>query len=503
MSEDRRNLSDRRVQSVGRPEGDRRSGSDRRNNEERRVWNDRRVYNRGREEGERRSGTDRRKAPAPSAAERERYEKMQAARAGRTSETPDPDKMDPSKEYDFIETQVEPSGKKLLLSDKMKENFAVTAGSKLLVKVILGLAVLIFVVFSLKNCFHKAKKAGGDDSGKQTASVTGAPQQTAPDSSAPAEPEPPEYDIPTFVTTDKTVIIPSAAEYQSSIGAESIYNVYDLTPSENAAVPCPDDGDIGTQRGLVSTNAVLIDLETNEIIVSRDSGTVLSPASMTKIMTVLTAMDYISESDMEDTVVISQEICDYCYLNGCSAVGYLPGEKATVRQLLYGVILPSGADAAIALAEYVAGSEEAFVALMNEKLEAMGLSSTAHFVNCTGMYDENHHCTVKDIAVILATALQNETLQEVLNARTYQLPPDELQPDGILLSNMFLRRIEDHETNGDVIAAKTGYVEQAGCCAASCMQTASGHRYICVTANAFSSWRAIYDHISLYRSYTS
>ncbi|MCR4840861.1 MAG: serine hydrolase [Lachnospiraceae bacterium] len=501
MSEDRRQNNDRRTRDGVRPDGERRSGGDRRAGDDRRVFKDRRIYNRGREEGERRSGNERRKAPAPSAAERERYEKMQAQRAhsstDEASELPDP-----SKEYDFIETRVEPEKKKEDKFKKVKDIFAGAGASRLWVKIALLLAALIFVIFSLKNCFHKAEKAGGDVK-KPAAPQSSDSGEVSPDETVDKdENNVPQYTVPNFVTTDATVIIPSAAEYQSSIGAETIFNVYDLTPAADAAVPCPDGDDIGTQRGLVSTNVVLVDLETNEILVSRDSGTVLSPASMTKIMTVLTAMDYIDESEMDTVVTISQEICDYCYLNDCSAVGYMPGEQATVRQLLYGVILPSGADAALALAEYVAGSEEAFVELMNQKLDEMGLSSTAHFVNCTGIYDENHHCTVKDIAVILATAIQNETLAEVLNARTYQLPADEFIPDGMTLSNLFLRRIEDYETNGNVIAAKTGYVSQAGCCAASCMETESGHRYICVTANSFSSWRTIYDHISLYRSFT-
>ena len=73
-------------------------------------------------------------------------------------------------------------------------------------------------------------------------------------------------------------------------------------------------------------------------------------------------------------------------------------ETVPVRELFYGTILSSGADAALGLATYVAGSQEAFVALMNEKLEELGIADTAHFTNCVGLYDEAHKCTVSDMA---------------------------------------------------------------------------------------------------------
>ena len=183
-------------------------------------------------------------------------------------------------------------------------------------------------------------------------------------------------------------------------------------------------------------------------------------------------------------------------------VGYKVGESAAVRELLYGTILPSGADAALALAIYVAGSHEAFVELMNEKAEELGISDTAHFTNCVGLYDEAHHCTVRDMAVILNAAMENELCREVLNARTYETAPTPEHPEGQVLSNWFLRRIEDKDTGSiEVIGAKTGYVAQSGNCAASCGRDAEGREYICVTGNAYSSWRAIYDHVDLYSKY--
>ena len=135
--------------------------------------------------------------------------------------------------------------------------------------------------------------------------------------------------------------------------------------------------------------------------------------------------------------------------------------------------------------------------MMNQKLRDLGLSDSAHFTNCVGLYNENHYCSIYDMAVILKAAMENELCREVMSAHTYTTSSTEQHPEGIQISNWFLRRIEDKETNGEVVCAKTGYVVQSGNCAASYEVTNSGKHYICVTANAHSGWRCIYDHVEM------
>mgnify|MGYP002461796288 CR=1 FL=1 len=135
---------------------------------------------------------------------------------------------------------------------------------------------------------------------------------------------------------------------------------------------------------------------------------------------------------------------------------------------------------------------------MNEKLEELGIADTAHFTNCVGLYDEAHKCTVRDMAVILEAAMDNDLCREVLGARTYETLPTADHPEGQILSNWFLRRIEDKDTHGEIIGAKTGYVVQSGNCAVSSSKSDSGRQYICVTADAHSAWRCIYDHVAGY-----
>ncbi|MBQ7066540.1 MAG: D-alanyl-D-alanine carboxypeptidase [Lachnospiraceae bacterium] len=250
---------------------------------------------------------------------------------------------------------------------------------------------------------------------------------------------------------------------------------------------------------VASTNAILINASTGEIVANRDAMTRINPASMTKILTVLVAAEQIQNLDEE--VTITFEMTDYAYVNDCSVAGFEVDEKVPVRDLFYGTILPSGGEAAMALAIHVAGSQEAFMELMNKKLEELGLADTANFTNCVGLYDSNHYCTTYDMAIIMKAALENQICREALTARTYQTTATTEHPEGLLLSNWFIRRIEDKDCGGEVLGAKTGYVNEAGSCAASYGLAPSGTPYICVTVNANSSWRCIYDHVEVYSSY--
>ena len=222
-----------------------------------------------------------------------------------------------------------------------------------------------------------------------------------------------------------------------------------------------------TSETMESGYAILVDVDTNTIIGKKNAYDRIVPASMTKVLTVLVATEAMSREDLDDTFTMTIDITDYAYINDCSSVGFLDGEVVTVRDLLYGTILASGGDAAVGLAVYTAGSHDAFVELMNQKLEVLGIADTAHFTNCVGIYDEELYCTVYDMAVIMKAAMQNELCREVLNARTYTPSFTTEHPEGITISNWFMRRIEDKETGGEVMGAKTGYVAQSGNCAVS------------------------------------
>lgn len=400
---------------------------------------------------------------------------------------------------------------------------------------------------------------------------------------------------------------------------------------------------IGLDQDGQSTYGVLIDVDAGKVIAAKNHHERIYPASMTKIMTVLVAIEKIQRAAIEQDVpvedilnrkvVITQNHTNYAFSHGGSIVGFSIGETPTVEDLLYGTILPSGADAAAALAEFIvydlgavaddetasvstgeasagegqetagtegtqegaaeaasaaedgtaataettetaaesqiltatdaqaaagqnaagtqagetaqtapAGTEteegeaeqapqaevdetavaaaaesvpaelnarlvedtqEQFAVLMNEKVADLGLSSTTHFTNSVGMHDEQNYTTMVSMAMILKAAVENDLCRKVLSEHIYTTSKTPQHPNGIEISNWFLRRIEDKDSHGEVVAAKTGFVNESGCCSASYQVSNSGGHYICVTGNAWSSWRCIYDHVEVYEHFTN
>lgn len=261
-----------------------------------------------------------------------------------------------------------------------------------------------------------------------------------------------------------------------------------------------DTVSIATEE-VISTHAILVDESTDQIIAAKGAGERIMPASMTKVLTILVAAEHIPEEKLDDTFEMTLEITDYAYVNDCSSVGFLDGEKVPVRDLFYGTAMHSGGDAALGLAFYVAGSQEAFVELMDEKLDELGIAGSTHFTNCVGIYDEAHYSTVYDMAVIMKAALQNDLCREVMSKHIYTTKPTKEHPEGIEISNWFLRKIEDKDTGGEVLCAKTGYIVQSKNCAVSYEIAADKTPYICVTAGSTSNWRCIYDHVEIYNRY--
>lgn len=253
---------------------------------------------------------------------------------------------------------------------------------------------------------------------------------------------------------------------------------------------------------VVSSNAILINNDTKEIVATRNAYDKIVPASMTKVMTILVAANHITEEQLDEVIPLSHEAVDYSYAGGGSTSGFVEDEQVTIRDLFYGTILPSGGDAAAQLAIYVAGDVDSFVEMMNEEVSALGLTNT-HFTNPVGFYDDNHYSTPYEISIIMMAALDNELCKEVLTTKVYNSSATDVNPEGITISNWFLRKIEDKDIGGEIGGAKTGFVNESGNCAVSSMVSTSGTEYICCTANSTSSWRCIYDHVDIYKAYTN
>lgn len=351
-------------------------------------------------------------------------------------------------------------------------------------RMLFAVGILIFVLLCIGGISALRKS---DDNEEEVARVDQATMSEINDGNAENANEPEGFLVVSQENQSSEGVAP-AAETNSVINSEAYQFKADAATSLNS----PE---------VTSTYALMVDLSKKEIVAQKNAYDRINPASMTKILTLLVASEHVS--NLDDTFTMTLDITDYAYVNDCSSVGFLDGEVVTVKDLLYGTILPSGGDAAVGLATYVAGSQEAFVEMMNQKIAELGLADSAHFTNCVGLYDENHYCSIYDMAVMLEAAMENDLCRQVLNTRSYTTSLTEQHPEGITVSNWFMRRIEDKEMGGTILGAKTGYVVQSGSCAASCYERNDGTEFICVTADAHSSWRAIYDHVAAYNIYAA
>ena len=245
--------------------------------------------------------------------------------------------------------------------------------------------------------------------------------------------------------------------------------------------------------------AILVDADAGLVVAEKNGSAKMYPASMTKVMTLLVACEHIT--DLNEKLEITQDIVDYVKKEGASNCGFKAGEQVTMLDLLYGLILPSGADAALALVRRIAGSEEQFVALMNQKAQQLGISATTHFTNCTGLYNDNHYSTAEDMAIIMRAASQNSVAATILTTRSYTTQANNKRSTGLSFSNLFLKRIDTQTIGGQVNFAKTGYVAKAGNCAVSYFTAASGRHYICVTGKTSGAWNVVSAHAALYSQY--
>ncbi len=228
---------------------------------------------------------------------------------------------------------------------------------------------------------------------------------------------------------------------------------------------------------ITSPYAYLYDLENNQVLYNKNGDEQIYPASMTKLMTAIIAVEHL---DLDETITITSEMYSPFAGIDASVAGFSIGESPTVRDLLYGLLLPSGADSACALAYAVAGNIDSFVLLMNDKVNELGLSHT-HFTNTTGLHNPNQYSTCADIAKICATAVQYDAIKEILETKNYTTGPLLYHPEGLALTD----HISDSLRYGitGFVGGKTGYTPDAGRCLAS-YAVINGMQCILVTANA-------------------
>jgi len=272
---------------------------------------------------------------------------------------------------------------------------------------------------------------------------------------------------------------------------ESVKKPISYTENEET-VKIPKDNDAKT--------AIIIRKSDNTIIAQRNPHKKVHPASTLKIMTALVAIENVT--DFDDTFTMSYEVTDPLFRAKASMAGFKNDENVTITDLLYGTILPSGADAAMGLAIKIAGSEEAFVVLMNKKAQELGLKNT-HFANVTGLHHKDNYSTAYDMAIILDHAMQNPLCRKILSAVEYTTEKTAQNPDGIILQGTLFKYMYGTEPETAIIrGGKTGYINEAGYCIASFGEnTEKNEEYIVVTMGNSSKWPAFHGQIALYKQF--
>lgn len=233
---------------------------------------------------------------------------------------------------------------------------------------------------------------------------------------------------------------------------------------------------------LYSQNAILVEYKTGKVLYEKDADQIIYPASLTKIMTVLLAIENFDDYDKK--LIIDQKVLDDLAIQNASVAGFQAGDEVTVEDLLYGAILSSGADATTTLAIAISGSEENFAKLMNKKAKNLGMDNT-NFVNASGLHDENHYSTIKDLSKLVTYALKNEKFKKIFTTSSYITKPLKSTPSGLVISSTLFTKLWNStlENGATIIGGKTGYTPQAGLCLAS-LAKKDGNEYIFITVNA-------------------
>ncbi|MBQ6840949.1 MAG: D-alanyl-D-alanine carboxypeptidase [Bacilli bacterium] len=246
---------------------------------------------------------------------------------------------------------------------------------------------------------------------------------------------------------------------------------------------------------ITSDYAVLYNLNDPQIIYEKNSEEKTSIASLTKIMTAIVAIE--ENPDLNESVTIKNKMLEG--LTGYSIVGLKSGNVVTVKDLLYGALLPSGADAVNALAFHTSGNVNAFVLLMNNKAKELGLSNTS-FQNPIGMDHDDNYSTAKDVAKLLQYALENKTFKEIFTTRNYSIDSLGLNLKSTLYgyANPFGLDISK------ITGAKSGFTYAAGYCLAS-TATINNVDYLLVNIGSDTSSKAnaVKDSLTIYNYYSS
>ena len=228
-----------------------------------------------------------------------------------------------------------------------------------------------------------------------------------------------------------------------------------------------------------SVCAVLADADSKTILYAKNATVSMYPASTTKLMTALLTLENLS---LDDIVTFSARSIN-SLPSGSSHIGMKAGESLSVKDCLYGLLLPSANEVANALAEQISGSVTAFTDLMNERADELGCVNT-HFSNANGLQDPNHMTCAYDLYQVMAACIRNQTFLKIASASAYMRLADDVLDRDIPMgtTNLLIKKDSEYYTPS-VVCGKTGWTQEAGRCLVT-YAVSGERRLICVVMDA-------------------
>ena len=290
------------------------------------------------------------------------------------------------------------------------------------------------------------------------------------------------------VTTNSAPVFAAEAENSTPAPEQeepAVPETYELEIQSNKIPGWPEGPKV------IARTAILMDIDTGEILYAKGIDEKCAPASITKIMTAMLAIEKVP---LDTQITFTKEVWNI--EKDSTHIGIQPGEILTMQDSLYGILLGSANEVSSGVAEYIGGTVPAFIEMMNQRAKDLGCENT-HFVNANGLYHEDHYTTARDFALISRAAFQNETFRNIIKTPYYIIPKTNLADEERWINNHHKMLTEGDNFYEGCLGGKTGYTEKANNTLVTYAER-NNMRFVCVVlddvGSHYDDTRAILDY---------